>query len=191
MNAQGANISNSGRRPEKDLEYYLGVLKYSIVSGMDARSATAWFASGRDISDWFIRQADHSNGVYIMRHALAENIYGIPWKVDCVLWHPVYWTKCLYIEVKTQGFGGSVDEKFPFMVASLLALRKTCCVLLLGDGARPGAIQWLKSHQSEDFHVFRQMHDLRIFIESGGKRVIIKPANRVEDRSQMNLFRAT
>ena len=51
------------------------------------------------------------------------------------------------IECKWQAVGGSVDEKFPYLLACLiLAKEKKIIILLDGGGAKSNAVDWLKQN---------------------------------------------
>lgn len=51
------------------------------------------------------------------------------------------------IECKWQTIGGSVDEKFPYLLACLSLVKESKIIILLdGGGAKPNAINWLKNN---------------------------------------------
>lgn len=89
---------------------------------------------------WFTEQAP-----------VCENIYGVKWKIDLVLYHREKFPELLLIECKWQSVGGSVDEKFPFVVASLKKTNKPSILITAGGGARDTAITWVKNQQVKGF----------------------------------------
>src|SRR5580765_2590146 len=83
----------------------------------------------------FRRQA--KVGLSIYRHALhadflVENICEFP--------------EGLVIESKWQDIAGTADEKFPYVVANIIAHSYPCPVVIVvyGGGVRAGALRWLK-----------------------------------------------
>jgi len=82
----------------------------------------------------------------IRERVIGRGIYGTPIKADILIERAPGFPAGLIIESKWQGSGGSVDEKYPYLVLNIQQIYP-CPVIILadGDGARPGAIQWLKS----------------------------------------------
>lgn len=98
---------------------------------------------------------------------LFTTIYGLPMAVDCFLWHPHRYPKGLVIATKYQETSGSVDEKFPFIVANLKALGIPTVLLLIGGGARPEAIQWCRTQQDEFLRVFSTWEEWTAALHKG------------------------
>src|SRR5689334_14978289 len=71
---------------------------------------------------------------------IGLGIYGTPIQVDFMLDRAPGFPEGLIIESKWQGVGGSVDEKYPYLVQNI-HFCYPCPVVILadGDGARPGA----------------------------------------------------
>lgn len=84
--------------------------------------------------------------VPITQRTVGAGIYGTPIQADILLERAPGFPEGLIIESKWQGSGGSVDEKYPYLVANI-HFCYPCPVIILadGDGARPGAIRWLKA----------------------------------------------
>lgn len=77
---------------------------------------------------------------------IGTGIYGTPIHADFLVECAPGFPGGLIIESKWQGVGGSADEKYPYLVQNIRSCYP-CPVIILadGDGARPGAIQWLKA----------------------------------------------
>jgi hypothetical protein len=75
---------------------------------------------------------------------VGPSIYGQPRIVDFVVYNPDLFPNSLIIECKWQQAAGSVDEKFPFLVANIDALEVPTIILLDGGGYKPGAEAWLR-----------------------------------------------
>ena len=82
----------------------------------------------------------------IRQRVIGIGIYGTPIQADILIERAPGFPAGLIIESKWQGSGGSVDEKYPYLVENIRHCYP-CPVIILadGDGARPGAIRWLKS----------------------------------------------
>lgn len=73
---------------------------------------------------------------------VGHTIYNRPFKVDFVVRDSLQ--RPTYIEVKWQQSSGSVEEKFPFLLANLIQLQHPACLILDGNGYSSGAYTWLK-----------------------------------------------
>lgn len=78
-------------------------------------------------------------------HYLCKSIYGHPIKVDFFIENSKDHPGGLVIECKWQDTKGSVDEKFPYLVANIKE-RFPCPAVIVcgGSGQKSGAIDWLK-----------------------------------------------
>ncbi|MCY4537681.1 MAG: hypothetical protein OXE52_05550 [Chloroflexi bacterium] len=88
--------------------------------------------------------AEAEKPVYCTQVTIGNNIYDTALKCDFLLFHPQKWPNGLVIEAKWQQVGGSVDEKYPFLVLSIRKSLFETILLLDGGGYRPGAEQWLR-----------------------------------------------
>jgi len=80
---------------------------------------------------------------------LADTIYGTKWKVDFLLLDVIS-NNYLIIECKWQQSPGSVDEKYPYLVANIKSQSPYPGIILLdGDGYKPNAKKWLKTQLDE------------------------------------------
>lgn len=83
--------------------------------------------------------------IYTKQMFLAETIYGSRWNVDFTLFNPGNKIVSLIIEYKWQQVGGSVDEKFPYLVHNIKEQSPYPAIILLdGEGYKPQAKEWLK-----------------------------------------------
>lgn len=85
---------------------------------------------------------------------IGTGIYDTPIHADILIERAPGFAHGLIIESKWQSSGGSVDEKYPYLVANIRYCYP-CPVIILADGsgARPGSIRYLKSQIDGD-HVY-------------------------------------
>ena len=76
---------------------------------------------------------------------LTRNLYGARWRSDFYIVGQGY-PNGILVEVKWQGSGGSVDEKYVFTVESMISadIEAFKIFLLCGIGVRQGARDWIK-----------------------------------------------
>jgi hypothetical protein len=74
---------------------------------------------------------------------VGKTIYGTIWKPDYLCWTPTY--PQLIIECKWQQVGGSVDEKYPFLVANIRKIEIPTIIVADGGGMKEGAVEWMRS----------------------------------------------
>lgn len=75
------------------------------------------------------------------------NIYGEYAKPDLFVQGIPGYEQGLTIEVKYQSVGGSVDEKYPFLIENIkLKYPFPTVIVIDGNGYRAGALAWLKMH---------------------------------------------
>lgn len=98
--------------------------------------------------DGLLRQLGYTP---ICQPIIGIGIYGTPIQTDFLIERAPGFDRGLIIESKWQASGGSVDEKYPYLIANIWHCYP-CPVIILadGDGARPGAIRWLKSQIDGD-----------------------------------------
>ena len=82
--------------------------------------------------------------VFTTQYLIGQTIYNTDLKIDFFVYHPSKFPDGLIIEFKWQQAGGSVDGKYPYLVANLLKNQKASVIVLDGDGYRPGAKRWLE-----------------------------------------------
>lgn len=98
--------------------------------------------------DGLLRQLGY---IPIRGRYIGLGIYNTPIHADILIECVPGFVQGLIIESKWQASGGSVDEKYPYLVANIRHCYP-CPVIILadGDGARPGSIRWLKSQIDGD-----------------------------------------
>jgi hypothetical protein len=85
------------------------------------------------LADMFLAGA--RGAVFCRELAVGPSVYGTRMRCDIALRHPVAHPDGLIIEAKWQSSGGSVDEKFPYLVACIKdAYPLPAIVVLDGDG---------------------------------------------------------
>lgn len=95
--------------------------------------------------------------LFTRRFHAGTSIYDTPIFADFAVYHPQKWPQCLIIEAKWQQSGGSVDEKYPYL---LLNIRNCYCyptiLLLDGGGYKKGAEKWIRDQAGGTnlLHVF-------------------------------------
>jgi len=82
--------------------------------------------------------------VYFPQLVIGKTIYDTDMKVDFYVYSPKLHKRGLIIECKWQQSGGSVDEKYPYLVKNLLKSKEVSIIVLDGGGYKPGAKDWLK-----------------------------------------------
>lgn len=82
---------------------------------------------------------------YWCQFPIGNGIYETPVKVDFLVFRPSKDPSLIIIEAKWQKSGGSVDEKFPYLVLNIQRRYPHKTLLLLdGGGYKSGAEQWVK-----------------------------------------------
>jgi len=176
---QGRTANKIGTLEENRLVEYLEAANYHLATPKKAPH------HGR-VSEWF--QKNYQSPTFLRHARVVDNIYQLPWIIDIVLWHPELWPDCLFIEVKSQNVGGSVDEKIPFVILSLKALQKPSALLMAGFGFRPNAVVWAENQQTELLSVWRNPVPLRDFITTRKKFPIHGAHGTVVSPRQGGLF---
>jgi hypothetical protein len=97
--------------------------------------------------------------IYTKQFPIAKSIYGTDLFCDFLLFHPIKYPHCLIIESKWQQSAGSVDEKFPYLVANIREQYPHATIVVLdGGGYKAGAEAWLRRQVDEKLlHVFNMM----------------------------------
>lgn len=88
--------------------------------------------------------------IFMAQVFVGKTIYETRMKVDFFVFHPSKYQDGLIIECKWQQSAGSVDEKYPYLVANLLASEKASVIVLDGGGYKPGAKLWLERQSLEN-----------------------------------------
>ena len=85
--------------------------------------------------------------LYYSQICVGKTIYGTSHKCDFIIFHPSKHPKGLIIEAKWQQGGGTVDEKYPYLVENLKHSQYDSIIIIDGGGYRKGALQWLKEQK--------------------------------------------
>ena len=100
--------------------------------------------------------------IYTRHCHVGESIYGTSQYCDFIVYHPQRWPDNLIIESKWQQTGGSVDEKYPYLVLNIQMQYKSPTILVLdGGGYKKGAERWIRS-QSGNGNL-RQVFNMKEF----------------------------
>jgi hypothetical protein len=94
--------------------------------------------------------------IYTKQFYIGLSIYGTNIYCDFIIYHPGKHPDCLIIESKWQQAGGSVDEKYPYLIINIQTKYPHKTVLLLdGGGYKKGAEEWIRSQVGNNLtHVF-------------------------------------
>jgi hypothetical protein len=94
--------------------------------------------------------------IFTVHYPIARSIYDTQLYCDFVLFHPTRHPDNLIIESKWQQSRGSVDEKFPFLVANIRERYPHATIIILdGGGYKKQADLWLRAQiDGKLFHVF-------------------------------------
>ena len=85
------------------------------------------------------------------KHILVgPTIYETPRYVDFLVLNKERFPDGLVIECKWQQAGGSVDEKYPFLMFNIARTAVPTIILLDGSGYKPAAKTWLESQAGKD-----------------------------------------
>ena len=136
----GTQANYTGNTLEKYVEHRLVSAGYTLVKPKEFRPAI------------YIGQP-----IYARRFHAGTSIYSTPIFSDFAIFHPQKWPECLIIEAKWQQVGGSVDEKYPYLVMNIQYQYCYRTILLLdGGGYKRGAEQWIRSQAGNRnlMHVF-------------------------------------
>lgn len=113
----------------------------------------------------FDRQFGQDAPIYAEQYYMGDSIYGTPFKIDFVAYHPLIWPEGLALECKWQQVAGSVDEKFPYMFNNLSEKSKyPFAIVLDGGGYKPGAYRWLRRQVGGKFVALLSMADFHTWI---------------------------
>ncbi len=95
-------------------------------------------------SDKFRDSTRLGKPIYTGQFHAGLNIYNKKMSNDFVLYHPNKHNYCLIIECKWQQVGGSVEEKYPYLVLNIKDKYPYKTIILLdGEGYSEGAKNWL------------------------------------------------
>ncbi len=126
MQQQGSQANRNGRHLENVIVPILKSAGYKEIE-----SETKIFF---DMDKWYIKQ-----------YRVGKTIYGTIHKIDYYLYNKLKYPNKLLIEAKWQADGGSVDEKYPYLVMTLKQYSAQSIIVIDGGGYKPLALVWLKN----------------------------------------------
>jgi hypothetical protein len=175
-NAGSQGAANENRvRNFFELEGYADASEVLNVKSVSA--ATITHPDYQKRLDWAIQRVG-ADAFFVLRTKIAgESMYHVPWNVDVFAWHKTVFPHGFVMEVKQQSVAGSVDEKMPFVVGSLLKLSKATggvsALYLSGGAIRPCAVEWSRSHEGNQdgarFYLVETDSELRYLLKNGKK----------------------
>jgi len=120
--------------------YTGSILENDILSRLNERGYT-FIPPKRFSPARFLEQP-----IYSRKFHIGQSIYNTPQYCDFILYHPQKWANNLVIEAKWQQVGGSVDEKYPYLVLNIQMKYSVSTILILdGNGYKKGAEKWIRS----------------------------------------------
>ncbi len=114
--------------------------------------------------DRFVPSLILGQPIFTRRFHVGKSIYGTSQFCDFIAYHPDRWPDNLIIEAKWQQSGGSVDEKYPYLVLNIQLQYQCPTILILdGGGYKKGAEAWIRSQVGHGN--FRDVFNMREFAE--------------------------
>lgn len=115
---------------------------------------------------WEARSSQFGQEV-LLKNAPFTSIYGHRARTEFLLISNKYNLR-MRIECKWQQFGGSVDEKLPYLYLNMIEAmpEREVMVIIDGDGFKPGAKQWLRDAVARGLYTTPQHHDKRLYVYS-------------------------
>jgi hypothetical protein len=99
---------------------------------------------------------------------IGQSIYGTNLYCDFMLYHPAKHPHCLIIEVKWQQVGGSVDEKYPYLMSNIKERYPCRTVLVLdGKGYKKGAEEWIRRQVDDKLIAVLDMPGFMSWVNTG------------------------
>ncbi len=123
---QGSQANRNGRHLENVI---IPILKYAGYREIESETKIFF-----DNDKWYIKQ-----------YVVGKTLYGTNHKIDYYLYNKIKYPNKLLIEAKWQADGGSVDEKYPYLVLTLKQYPAQSIVVIDGGGYKPLALTWLKN----------------------------------------------
>jgi hypothetical protein len=94
--------------------------------------------------------------IFAKQYYIGKSIYETNMYCDFVVYHPEKHPDCLIIESKWQQTGGSVDEKYPYVILNIQQRHPHKTIMLLdGGGYKKQAEEWIRKQVGNNLlHVF-------------------------------------
>lgn len=129
--AGGTHANNTGNSLESFLEHKLTEKGYQL------------FWNHRD--QIFENRKSLGGKQYAKQVNVGATVYGSVRSADFLVINKDLFPDGLIIECKWQQSGGSVDEKYPFLVVNIMKTGVPTVVLIDGGGYKKSALEWLKN----------------------------------------------
>jgi hypothetical protein len=101
--------------------------------------------SGRTAEDVLAAVMTFAGLRFDQQVVIGRTIYDTELRVDFVIYNLPDFPHGLAVESKWQDVGGSIDEKFPYLVANIRERYPMPALIIVhGGGCRDGAIAWLR-----------------------------------------------
>lgn len=147
----GKTAKHTGNRLEKFVEDALIENHYQLVP------------PDRFEASRYMGQAFYSKQV-----AICKTIYETQAYCDFALYHPEKYPDGLIIESKWQQQGGSVDEKYPYLLLNIQTRYPHKTILLLdGGGYKPTAEAWLRKEVGNNLIAVMSMVEFQTWVNRG------------------------
>jgi len=150
---QGGTIANAtGSNLEAFIENALIANHYQFVDKVKFKPSI------------YLEQPIYSKQVFICKSIYDTNIY-----CDFILYHPEKYPDCLIIESKWQQTGGSVDEKYPYLIINIQTRYPHKTILVLdGGGYKKGAEDWIRNEVGNSLIAVYSMAEFQTWVNKGG-----------------------
>lgn len=150
---QGAIANHAGRAAEATVEAIFSQYGYSKLTEEERVKAVLLIREGKDPAKALIEIK--KGPAFTCQLKAHSNIYLAVQKADIFAVHPDKYPMGIIVEVKWQTVGGSVDEKFPFVVHSLKKAPVDLGLLVIdGGGARSASIDWAMRQNTDKVITF-------------------------------------
>lgn len=107
--------------------------------------------------------------IYTKQAFICKSIYDTNVYCDFLIYHPEKFPDCLIIESKWQQIGGSVDEKYPYLIINIQTRYPHRTVLVLdGGGYKKGAEEWIRSEVGNNLIAVYSMAEFQTWVNKGG-----------------------
>lgn len=156
LQEQGKKANKTGNELEKFIENILSGDGYRFIKNNDFKTIMENTALLFD------------DKVYTKQYPICEGIYGTTVRCDFIRFNPSKNNGFLAIEAKWQQTGGSVDEKYPYVVENIRKCYPCTCIIILdGGGYKPGAEIYLRSQVGSKLIGVYNMTEFRICANNG------------------------
>ena len=162
------NTTKQGRRLEGAAAEFLEMAGYTFIDDPKIKRMVA--SEGVENALDTLKRLKGKAPMYVGQTNACFSIYGVPWKIDFLVYHPDLFPEGLLVEVKQQSAPGSVDEKYPFVIMSLQNNTPAKGLIFMGGGAIRDCVRdWCLSQESDDLFVATNEREFREIITRGRK----------------------